>query len=60
MSVWDSYDNWLSTQPEPVYCATHGEDCEHEPMDECPDFYPDDEPDDSWFDTRDDDDYYED
>lgn len=24
--------------PDPTYCWTHGEDCEAEPMDSCPEF----------------------
>jgi hypothetical protein len=24
--------------PEPTYCATHGEDCDAEPMDSCPEY----------------------
>lgn len=45
-------------QPEdPTYCATHGEDCEVEPMDDCEGWEGDDGPDpdderDRWLDSQ--------
>jgi hypothetical protein len=37
----NGYDSWLQP-PDPVFCATHGEDCEADPMDSCPEFDGDD------------------